>query len=51
MGWCVHIGQAFPAELEKIDYQLLAWWRSDIPEKVGDEESDSDAFWTLILAT
>jgi hypothetical protein len=40
--------QAFPAELEKIDYELLAWWRSDNPEQVGDEESDSDAFWTLI---
>jgi transcriptional regulator with XRE-family HTH domain len=40
--------QTFPAELEKVDYQLLAWWRSDSPEEVGDEESDSDAFWTLI---
>jgi hypothetical protein len=40
--------QTFPAELEKIDYELLAWWRSDSPEEAGDEESDSDAFWTLI---
>jgi transcriptional regulator with XRE-family HTH domain len=40
--------QTFPAELEKIDHQLLAWWRSDSPEEVGDEEADSDAFWTLI---
>jgi hypothetical protein len=39
--------QTFPAELEKIDYELLAWWRSDSPEEAGDEESDSDAFWTL----
>ena len=50
-----HIGiawpQTFPAELEKIDYELLAWWRSDSPEEVGDEESDSNAFWTLISSS
>ena len=50
-----HIGiawpQTFPAELEEIDYELLAWWRSDSPEEVGDEESDSDAFWTLISSS
>jgi transcriptional regulator with XRE-family HTH domain len=44
----IALPQTFPAELEKIDYALLAWWRSDSPEEVGDEESDPDAFWTLI---
>jgi len=43
--------QTFPAELEKIDHKLLAWWRSDIPEEVGDEESHSDAFWTLLSSS
>jgi len=43
--------QTFPAELEKIDYQFLAWWRSDSPEEFGDEESDSDAFWTVISSS
>jgi transcriptional regulator with XRE-family HTH domain len=50
-----HMGVAwpetFPAELEKIDYDLLAWWRSDSPEEVEEEEPDSDALWNLISSS
>jgi transcriptional regulator with XRE-family HTH domain len=43
--------QTFPAELEKIDYELHAWWNSQSPEDVEGEETDSDAFWNLISSS